>query len=128
MAKDAYYFSHDSNSQDDPKCMILIDQLGMEGYGIFWACVEKMHETNMSITKQELIEKLSLIGFGDPNEISDCIEHMLKSGVFIENNGVLYSERIAHNVADYIKRYVDTGRKGGKKTQQKKKDGWEFEL
>jgi hypothetical protein len=42
MAKDAYYFSHDSNSQDDPKCMILIDQLGMEGYGIFWALIEKL--------------------------------------------------------------------------------------
>jgi hypothetical protein len=42
MAKDAYYFSHDSNSQDDPKCMMLIDQLGMEGYGIFWALIEKL--------------------------------------------------------------------------------------
>ena len=40
--KDAYYFSHDSNAQDDPKCMILIDQLGMEGYGIFWALIERL--------------------------------------------------------------------------------------
>jgi hypothetical protein len=42
MKKDAYYFSHDANSQDDPKCMILIDQLGMEGYGIFWALIERL--------------------------------------------------------------------------------------
>lgn len=42
MKKDAYYFSHDANSQDDPKCMLLIDQLGMEGYGIFWALIEKL--------------------------------------------------------------------------------------
>lgn len=40
--KDAYYFSHDANAQDDPKCMLLIDQLGMEGYGIFWALIEKL--------------------------------------------------------------------------------------
>jgi hypothetical protein len=40
--KDAYYFSHDANSQDDPKCMLLIDQMGMEGYGIFWALIEKL--------------------------------------------------------------------------------------
>ena len=33
--KDAYYFSHDANAQDDPKCMLLIDQMGLEGYGIF---------------------------------------------------------------------------------------------
>lgn len=42
LKKDAYYFSHDANAQDDPKCMILIDQLGMEGYGIFWALIEKL--------------------------------------------------------------------------------------
>jgi hypothetical protein len=40
--KDAYYFSHDANAQDDHKCMVLIDQLGMEGYGIFWALIEKL--------------------------------------------------------------------------------------
>lgn len=34
MSKDAYYFTHDSNAKDDPKCALLIDQLGMEGYGI----------------------------------------------------------------------------------------------
>ena len=36
MSKDAYYFTHDSNAKDDPKCALLIDQLGMEGYGIYW--------------------------------------------------------------------------------------------
>ena len=40
--KEAYYFSHDANAQDDHKCMVLIDQLGMEGYGIFWALIEKL--------------------------------------------------------------------------------------
>ena len=42
MKKDAYYFSHDANSQDDPKCMLLIEQMGMEGYGIFWGLIEKL--------------------------------------------------------------------------------------
>lgn len=38
----AFWFKHDYNAQDDPKCMLLIDQLGMEGYGIFWALLEKL--------------------------------------------------------------------------------------
>ncbi len=42
--KDAYYFSHDSNAKDDPKCMLLIDQLGLEGYGIFWVLVEILRD------------------------------------------------------------------------------------
>lgn len=42
MAKDAYYFSHDSNAKDDPKCVMLIEQLGLEGYGIYWVLVEML--------------------------------------------------------------------------------------
>jgi hypothetical protein len=42
--KDAYYFSHDSNSKDDPKCVLLIEQLGLEGYGIFWVLVETLRD------------------------------------------------------------------------------------
>ena len=44
MAKDAYYFSHDSNAKDDPKCVLLIEQLGAEGYGIFWILIETLRD------------------------------------------------------------------------------------
>lgn len=44
MSKDAYYFSHDSNAKDDPRCMLLIDQLGLEGYGIFWVLIEILRD------------------------------------------------------------------------------------
>lgn len=42
--KDAYYFSHDSNAKDDPKCVMLIEQMGLEGYGIFWVLVETLRD------------------------------------------------------------------------------------
>ncbi len=42
--KDAFWFSHDSNAKDDPKCMLLIDQLGLEGYGIYWILVETLRD------------------------------------------------------------------------------------
>lgn len=42
MKKDTYYFSHDATAKDDPKCMLLIDQLGLEGYGIFWVLIETL--------------------------------------------------------------------------------------
>lgn len=42
--REAVYFSHDSNAKDDPKCMLLIDQLGLEGYGAFWILVEVLRE------------------------------------------------------------------------------------
>ncbi|WP_101688937.1 Lin1244/Lin1753 domain-containing protein [Dysgonomonas massiliensis] len=44
VQKDAYYFPHDCNAKDDPKCVLLIEQLGLEGYGIFWVLVETLRE------------------------------------------------------------------------------------
>ena len=42
--KDAYFFSHDSNAKDDPKCVMLIEQLGLEGYGIYWVLIETLRD------------------------------------------------------------------------------------
>lgn len=44
MKKDAYYFSHDSNAKDDPKCSLLIEELGLEGYGIYWVLIETLRD------------------------------------------------------------------------------------
>lgn len=44
MNKDCYYFTHDSNAKDDPKCVLMIEQLGMEGYGIYWMLVETLRD------------------------------------------------------------------------------------
>lgn len=42
MNRQSIYFSHDADAMNDPKCMLLIAQLGMEGYGTFWALVEML--------------------------------------------------------------------------------------
>ena len=42
MTKDAYYFSHDANAQQDPKIIRLVMNMGMQGYGIFWSVVEHL--------------------------------------------------------------------------------------
>lgn len=44
LSKDAYYFPHDSNAKDDPKCILLIEQLGLEGYGIYWVLIETLRD------------------------------------------------------------------------------------
>lgn len=44
LQKDTCYFSHDANAKDDYKCMLLIDQMGLEGYGIFWVLIETLRE------------------------------------------------------------------------------------
>lgn len=40
--KDSYYFPHDSNAQYDDKMTVLRMSFGWEGYGLFWAVIEKL--------------------------------------------------------------------------------------
>lgn len=92
MKKDAYYFSHDANSQDDPKCMLLIDQLGMEGYGIFWAVIEKLR------SEKDYKLPISVCGsfakrWGTSKEKVEAV--VLKYNLFVvENDLVFFSERL----------------------------------
>jgi DnaD/phage-associated family protein len=46
MAKEAYYFSHDSNARHDPKITFMRSVYGAEGYGWFWILVEMMREAD----------------------------------------------------------------------------------
>ena len=44
FGKDTFYFPHDSNAKDDPKIVLLIEQLGLEGYGIYWVLIETLRD------------------------------------------------------------------------------------
>ncbi|MBE4949940.1 Lin1244/Lin1753 domain-containing protein [Chryseobacterium culicis] len=57
MSKEAYYFSHDSNARQDEKIVALRMRHGWEGYGIYWAIVEKLRESSgfMSICDYNII-------------------------------------------------------------------------
>lgn len=46
MAKDAYYFSHDSNARNDLKMIKLRRKLGLKGIGLFWCTIEMLRETD----------------------------------------------------------------------------------
>ena len=42
MAKETYYFSHDSNALTDTKILNMRADYGLEGYGLYWAIIEMM--------------------------------------------------------------------------------------
>jgi hypothetical protein len=41
----SFYFTHDYNAANDSKMLFLRQQLGMEGYGIFWFIVEQLAQS-----------------------------------------------------------------------------------
>lgn len=49
------YFSHDVSSRQDRSIILLLDEMGYEGYGLFWAVVEFMHRNKLRVGEERLI-------------------------------------------------------------------------
>lgn len=93
--KDAYYFSHDANAQDDPKCMLLIDQMGMEGYGIFWALVERLRNEKDYKLPTSIISALSKRW----NTSKEKVETVIKNyGLFSIEGDSFFSNRLKNSM------------------------------
>lgn len=59
MGKDALYFSHDSNARNDEKILSLLMKHKWEGYGLYWAIIEKLRES----TSYKLTTDFNLIAY-----------------------------------------------------------------
>jgi len=44
LKRDQFYFTHDADAKDDQKIILMIEDLGLEGYGIFWVLVESLRQ------------------------------------------------------------------------------------
>ena len=95
MKKDAYYFSHDANSQDDPKCMLLIDQLGMEGYGIFWALIERLRQEKEYKLPFAIVPSLARRWATSKEKVEVVIKNF---ALFIIIDDCFFSERLKNSM------------------------------
>lgn len=99
--KDAYYFSHDANSRNDLKCVKLRQELGMEGYGIFWAIIEILRESDGYRLK---ISDLETISFDLKCKL-DTIKSVVNNyGLFKISGGMFSSKRLTQSMFEYNKR------------------------
>lgn len=95
MRKEAYYFSHDANAQDDPKCMQLMDDLGVEGYGIFWLLIEKLRSEKEFILPYTVVSSFAK-RWGTTKEL---VEKVINDyGLFVKESNEFYSERLKQSM------------------------------
>jgi uncharacterized protein YbaR (Trm112 family) len=72
LAKEAYYFSHDANARNQINILCMRSVYGMEGYGVFWAIIEMLSESeNHKLLLSQHIEGCT---FRIEQFIKDCIE------------------------------------------------------
>lgn len=84
------YFSHDLFSREDKQIKLLIEEMGFEGYGLFWAIVEFMHRNTLKIGEERLV-------VGKAN--CEKVERILNDfGLFRIEDGEYVSDRILENI------------------------------
>lgn len=96
MAKETYYFSHDSNAITDTKILNMRADYGLEGYGLYWAIIEMLrNETNykLEVSKNtyRAIKTLTNTSIDIEKFIKDCIEDYK---LFAEKDGFFFSNSL----------------------------------
>jgi uncharacterized protein YdaU (DUF1376 family) len=100
----SYYFSHDYNSANDVKILFLRQQLGMEGYGIYWFLVENLAQAGgilpLNITPvlamqmqtnevkvKAVIEEFNLFTIAEDGFFSNRLNDHLKIRISMQEKG-----------------------------------------
>lgn len=101
MKKDAYYFSHDANAQDDPKLMLLIEQMGMEGFGIFWGLIEKLRSEKDYKLPLSVVKPFSNRWHTSPEKVETVIKNY---NLFKIVNNYFFSLRLRNSMREKTER------------------------
>jgi hypothetical protein len=110
MKKDAYYFSHDYNAHNDVKILFLRQQLGMEGYGIYWFLVETLADSG-GILPLKIIPVLAMQMQVSEIKVKAVIESF---DLFQIIEDSFYSQRLINHL-EIRKIASENGKKGAKK-------------
>lgn len=117
MKKDSYYFPHDSNAKDDPKCMLLIEQRGLEGYGTFWILIELLRDQPTYRFPLKLIPAIARKYKTSVKKMESVIRdyNLFK----IENEEFFYSNSLINRMSEF-NRVKESRSQAGQKGNEKR--------
>lgn len=113
--KKVNYFSHDTNARSDPKILNFRSEFGWEGYGLFWALVEMMFESDDSKIKFAALKGISFSFNIDITLLRNVIDCCVREGLFASDeesfwsNGVVKRKRL---MEEETRKKSKAGKKG----------------
>lgn len=131
MAKETYYFSHDSNALTDTKILNMRADYGIEGYGLYWAIIEMMRneeDFTLELNKNtyRAIKILTNTTIDIEKFINDCIEDYKlfkkQDDKFYSNSLLKRMEEKQKKQSEQYKKRAEAGRIGGVKSGEKRKN------
>ncbi len=121
MAKDTFWFRHDSNARNDPKLVKLRRLSGVEGIGLFWCVIEMLRESETYTLEESHIDDIVY----DLRIGKKVFDSLFECGLFTLDNGVFYSKSLLERMEalDKVKeKRRKAGAKGGKAKADNSKD------
>lgn len=121
MAKEAYYFSHDTNARRDPKILALRSEYGNEGYAWYWILVEMLSEQEGYKMEHK---KWNYYGIAmemlcDAEKVEKFINSLVNDYELLASDGdFFWSESLLRRMGikeEKRKKKVEAGRKGAQK-------------
>lgn len=132
MAKETYYFSHDSNALIDTKILNMRADYGLEGYGLYWAIIEMMrneedYKLELSKNTFRAIKTLTNPTTIDIEKfINDCIEDYKlfkkEDGKFYSNSLLKRMEEKQRKQSEQYQKRSEAGRIGGIKSGETRRN------
>ena len=112
MAKKTFFFSHDANARNDEKILAVRMKHGMEGYGIYFAIIEKLLES----TDYILLKDYNMIAFELRTSAEKAKSVIEDFGLFefTECGKLFYSKSLIDRM-DALEEKRDKRREAGKK-------------
>lgn len=91
------YFPHDQNARNDPALISLRRVYGWQGYGIYFAIIEILHEQDGYIQEESLDD----IGYSlniEPELFNNVITMLLQNNKLVITDGKISSKRVLENL------------------------------
>lgn len=97
--KDAYYFPHDSNAIDDPKIMVMVSEMGLEAYAIYWILIEHLRQQPGFIGQLSILRPLALRHGSTEAKFTTVVS---RYELFIIDDKTFYSNSLMERMQPYL--------------------------
>lgn len=129
MTKETFWFRHDYDAADDDKTMLLIEQLGLEGYGIYWILIEKLRGRKDYKMPFSVVPSLARRYMTTPEKMKTVITQY---GLFeYDDDGFFYSVSLIERMTaleDLKNKRSIAGKIGNEKRWKKESETQQLEL
>ena len=104
------WFKHDSDASFDAKLRKLKIKYGMEGYGLYWHCLEciarGVDTHNLTFELEEDSEVIALDTHLSRELVEDMMRYMLELGLFEEGRGRITCLKMATRTDEYTQKVL----------------------